>query len=61
MLRCLALGTRDRLAGMVAHWPDIVRLGFEASGRESVHLSPPAPSPAAIRRADAVVLWLLAG
>ncbi len=59
VLRCLALGTRDRPAGMVAHWPDIVRQGFEACGRESVRLRPPAPSPAAISRADAAVLWLL--
>ena len=46
VLRCLALGTRDRPAGMVAHWPDIVRQGFEAYGRESVRLRPIAPSPA---------------
>jgi hypothetical protein len=59
VLRALALGGRDRPAGMAAHWPDVVRQGFEAYGREAVRLRPLAPTPAAISRADAAVLWLL--
>jgi hypothetical protein len=59
VLRALALGLRDRPAGLMAHWPDVVRQGFEAYGYESVRLRPPMPSPAAVSRADAAVLWLL--
>jgi hypothetical protein len=59
VLRALALGLRDRPAGLMARWPDVVRQGFEAYGYESVRLRPPAPSPAAVSRADAAVLWLL--
>jgi hypothetical protein len=59
VLRALALGLRDRPAGLMAHWPDVVRQGFEAYGYDSVRLRPPAPSPAAVSRADAAVLWLL--
>jgi hypothetical protein len=59
VLRALALGLRDRPAGLMAHWPDVVRQGFEAYGYDSVRLRPPAPSPAVVSRADAAVLWLL--
>jgi hypothetical protein len=59
VLRALALGLRDRPAGLAARWPDVVRQGFEAYGYESVRLRPPMPSPAAVSRADAAVLWLL--
>ncbi|MQA64311.1 MAG: hypothetical protein GEU76_00170 [Alphaproteobacteria bacterium] len=59
VLRALALGLRDRPAGLMAHWPDVVRQGFEAYGYDSVRLRPPTPSPAAVSRADAAVLWLL--
>ena len=59
VLRALALGLRDRPAGLAARWPDVVRQGFEAYGYDSVRLRPPAPTPAAVSRADAAVLWLL--
>jgi hypothetical protein len=59
VLRALTLGLRDRPAGLMARWPDVVRQGFEAYGYDSVRLRPPMPSPAAVSRADAAVLWLL--
>lgn len=59
VLRALALGPRDRPARLVARWPDVVRQGFEAYGYGPVRVRPLAPSPAAVSRADAAVLWLL--
>lgn len=59
VLRAMAISCRDRPVGVVAHWPDVVRQGFEAYGYAPVRVRPPAPTPAAISRADAAVPWLL--
>lgn len=59
VLRALALNCRDRPFGLVSHWPDVVRQGFEVYGYASARLRPPAPSPAAVSRADGAVPWLL--
>jgi hypothetical protein len=59
VLRALSLGARDRPLRLVSRWPDVVRQGFDAYGYSSPRLRPPAPSPAAVSRADQSVLWLL--
>lgn len=58
VLRALALTGRDRPAKLAAHWPEVVRDGFEASAAAPMRNRPPAPRPAAVTRADAAVAWL---
>jgi hypothetical protein len=45
-LRALGLNCRDHPAKLKAHWPDVVRQGFEAYGYESVRQRPIMPSAA---------------
>ncbi len=59
VLRLLSLSARDRPLRLVSRWPDVVRQGFDAYGYSAPRVGPPAPSPAAVSRADQAVLWLL--
>jgi hypothetical protein len=44
---------------LIAHWPEVVRQGFEAYGYESVRQRPLMLSAVAISQADEAVVWLI--
>ena len=58
-LVALKLTVRDIPSRQLVRWPDVVRSALDAFGNGAARTRPPAPSPAAISRADETVAWLL--